>query len=246
MIALVSELIGDLASRWRRARLASLRAIDPQAPDGISDDERLERALAVDAEGAQRAVFDNSLRLGGSFARFAGRELGLDELPELLGSFPVRCLAGAWRASPDEPGAYLERSGCPSAAAGACDWWREAISGLVLGVTGGILHARHESRGHGDARCVDVVFLRARAPLRFGPIPEPMRPALERVRRLARAFDALAEVAFVGLSEGTLFYELTEPAVAGGIGVRSLVERELHRRLPALAVREITPRAVAM
>lgn len=240
------ELVDDLASRWRRACLASLRVVDPDVPDGIADEARLERVLAIDPARAQRAVFDNSLRLGRGYARTVGREIGLGEIAELLGRLSVPCLTGEWRPSRGEPGAFLERAGCRSPAGVVCDFWREAISGLVLGVTGGILHARHDSRGHGADRCVDVFFLRTDGPLRFGPIPEPMRPTLDRVRRIARAFDELADVDFVGLSEGTLFYELTQPERAGGLGVRSLVERELQRRLPSLAVREISPRAVAM
>lgn len=235
------ELAADLGDRWRRARLAALRAFvaDPAETDEMA---LLTRALAVDANEVSRRVFDNSLRLGQSFARFAGHELALGELPELLLALGSPCLQGAWRACASEPALTLTRDGC--GAVGACDYWREAIDGLVLGVTGGIRLARHQSQGHGGARCEDVVYIDPESPLRFGSIPDEMQDGLARVRASARRFDASVDVVFLGVSEGVLLYQLKKNGCASELDVASMVERGLRKRFPDLALREISPRPV--
>lgn len=215
-------------------------------PDGGADDLLLAAATAKDASRAQRRAFDHSLRLGRGFARTYGVELGLEELPQTLGMLDVPCLQGCWRAIDDDRALLLERDECPAARLGpnACDFFREASSGLVLGLTGGIRHARLESRGHGDARCIDLFHEDPESPLRFGTIPAAMRGDLARVRALARAFDSSAEVEFLGVSEGVLLYRLDRRTGASDVSVRGLVERAVSRRFPELSVREISPRPV--
>ncbi len=238
--------LGDLSQRWQFARRAALRSVLPESTGAESYDALLVAALAADAEKAIKAGFDNSLRLGAGFARFYGTELPLHTLPDALASLGVPCLAGDYRRDEDEPALWLERAGCPSGALGphACRFYREAIDGLVLGLTGGILHARHESSGAGGARCVDVFYLDPESDLRFAPIPDEMVGPLESVRKQARAFNARAEVTFVGMSEGVLYYREGSAYEPGSVSVRSLVERGVRRRFPDLALREISPRSV--
>ncbi len=242
----VLEALKDLAPRFRHARRAALRSLLPEADGTESDDDLLAQALARDPVGAGKAVFDNSLKLGTAFARFYDKEFTLGELPEVLDALGVPCLGGVWRPAEGEPARILERAGCAGGALGpaTCDWWREAIDGLVLGITGGIMHARHESVGHGDARCVDVVYVRPESPMRFGPIPPELRETLDRVCRLARVFDSTVQVNFLGISEGTLSYQAKKSGCGGGIAVSALVEREVHRRFPELALMDVSPRSV--
>lgn len=234
----------DLAERWRRARIAALAALLP-ATDGSRDSDELAlltRALAVDAAETYRRVFDNSLRLGQSCARWFDHEPALGELPALLQALGSPCLQGQWQAMDGEPALSLSRAGCE--AAGACDYWREAIDGLVLGLTGGIRHARHESRGHGGNTCVDVVYVDPESALRFGSIPEPMREGLERVRGTARRFDSSVDVKFLGVSEGVLLYQIEKSGCRGELDIGPVVEKGLRNRFPDLALREISPRPV--
>ncbi len=243
----MSDPLEDLAARWRHARRSALRAGLPGSTSAESEEDLLSRALASSAEDAQKRAFDNSLRLGVGFARYFDKEFTLGELPDVLAALGAPCLVGEWRpASDGEPALFLERKGCPSASLGpsACDFWREAIDGLVLGITGGIRHSRHESKGHDDARCLDVVHVRPESPLRFGAIPSDVRAGLEGARRMARAFDSTVDVEFLGISQGTLFYQLNKAGCGGELSVKSLVEREVRRRFPRLDLREISPRSV--
>jgi hypothetical protein len=245
----VTSALVDLADRWRRARRAALFAVVPEADRGELDEPLLARALARDAASVSRRVFDNSLRLGTGFARHFG-EPDLNELPHVLGTLGVPCLHGDYAPARGERALELTREGCDAApSAGRCDFWREAVDGLVLGMTGGIRHARHESRGHGSGRCRDVFFVDPESALRFGPIPEAMASALERVRGLVRAFQSSIDVEFLGLSEGTLYYQERrgggcQGGEGGDVSVASLVQRSIRRRFPEVSVREISPRPV--
>lgn len=231
----------DLSQRWERARSAALRSALAEPMPGADHDALLVAAQAGDFEKALRAAWDNGLRLGRGFVQTYGVEPSLEALPELLASLGAPCLSGAYSREASERAIRLERAGCSSAplGPGACAFWAEATGGLVLGLTGGIRHARHASKATGPA-CTDVFYLDPESPLRFGPIPEEMRPTLERAARLARVWNGGARVSFHGLSDGVLIYEATTDSVS----VCSLVERTVRRDYPTLTLREASPRAV--
>lgn len=232
----------ELSTRWRLARRAACLTVTGQNAGVLEDGALLRSALALDLPQTLRCLYDNSLRLGESYVRFHGRRIALSGLPDLLASLGAPCLTGAWRPVAGSPAHALERDGCPDA--GACDAWREATDGLVVGLSGA-RHARHRSRGHGDPSCVDVVFGEERSALRFGPVPEALAEALERARRSVARFDSTADVVFLGLSEGVLFYEIRHSGGrASNIDVGELVRREVRRRAPEVCLREAGSRAV--
>ncbi len=246
----MDEALVDLADRWRRARDAALRPFAPADTEPAAllatalESLRAGQPLESAADEAQRRAFDNSLRLGRGFARTYGVELTLEQLREVLPRLGVPCLHGAVREI--EGGFYLERSGCALGPLGpaACDFMREAIHGLVLGITGDLRHARHESRGHGGETCVDLLHADSASALRFGPIPEATREVLDGVTRVARMFDSASEITFLGVSENVLTYRIDRRAGPGDVSVRALVERTVRRKLPALSLQEISPRPV--
>lgn len=237
----------DLGERWRCARRAALKASirSDGAPLPESEDGLLARALEQEPAPLLRRVFENSLRLGLGFTRHYGLELTLRDLQSALPQLGARCAVGVWTADDDEPALRLARRGCPFKDLGAagCDYWGEAVNGLVLGLTGGIHHARHRSVGHGDDDCVDVVHVDPESALRFGTIPAEIAAELEAVSRLARTFSSDVTLTFHGLSERVVYYSQVG-GHAGGISVASLVDRALKRRLPHLTFREAGPRAV--
>jgi hypothetical protein len=242
----------DLGRRWQRARRAARAAEVPEpscSPSDVDDAAILIAAPAAAAAAAQRGVFDNSRRLGDGFRRFHGAELTLAELPMVLAQLAAAsatCLRGTWTQAPDEDTLLLERTGCPAGAGGprSCDWWREAISGLVLGVTGGLRHARHCSVGHGADRCIDVFHVDPQSPRRYGPIPDDMRAQLAAVARSVAILDASCTVEFLGLSDDVLYYRLPTADCGGSVRGQPLVERSVRRRFPRVSLCEVTPRPV--
>lgn len=222
----------DLGTRWRAARAAA-------------------SAMPSDEAEQLRRTFDNSLRLGQGYAGFHRAPIAPEQLPFVLPRLDAPCLRGRWAEVECEAGFWLERPPCQLPAPRAfCDHWREAINGLVLGLTFGVCHARHRSAGHGDPACVDLFYADPESPLRFGALPPELAPGLQSVRRLVSRFKGGARVEFLGVSEGELLYQLSvDPARmgCGGAGahpLRQMVERCLRKRFPALSARELSPRPV--
>ncbi|MEW6433057.1 MAG: hypothetical protein AB1730_16255 [Myxococcota bacterium] len=243
---LLPEAVDDLSRRWRRARLAAARAVTG-AP-AASDDEAALTACASETDPVElhRRLFENSARLGGGFVRFHRHRVTLDELPGLLSALDSPCLAGArWEAVPGEPTLKGTRppcrTGCDSA---TCDAWREAIDGLVVGLTGEGRHTRTASAGHGQPACVDVITLNPESAHRYGELPGDALPVLERVQRFVRRFDG-TDVRFLGVSEGVLLYQLRVSGCGDTRGAaRAHVEATLAKKLPHLGLRELSPRPV--
>lgn len=242
--SLESESLRDLSERWRRARRAALRAVVVPTTGDDGEDQLLAQALGVDCDSTLRHVFENSLKLGTGFARFFHTEPALEDLPAVLARLMTPCASGTWTVLQEgEPALRLERAGCPAAAHGsaACDYWREAISGLVLGMSG-FLHGRHASRGHKDPSCIDVFFLTPQSEHRFGPIPDEMRETLEGAVRLVKRFDSRVEIEFLGIAEGVLYYH--EKRGGGEVSTASQLKSAVQRRFPDLSLRELSPRPV--
>lgn len=238
-----------LRTRWQRARRAAIEAVVPGRESASADDATLLRqALASNAADAERRVFDNGLRLGDSYRKYHQVSLELAALPAIADELSqgAPCLHGSWRAEDDEAALVLERPGCPMGAGGpaVCDWWREAISGLVLGLTGGLRHTRHRSVGHGADQCVDIIYTDPTSTRRFGPIPAEMRAPLADVARSVAILDSSCRVEFLGLSDDVLYYQLPAASCGGGVRGQPLIERGIQRRFPRLALCEVTPRPV--
>ncbi len=252
------EAVVDLAERWRRARRAACRAVLPPAEqasadpatleplDPADDDALLCRALDVDAEGTLRRLFDVGRRLGEGFRRVHRVDLPLADLVRVLPALGVPCAERAWQDVATEPARRGERAGCASAGRHPriCEAYREAIDGLVAGLSSAVWFARHASRGAGDDACVDVLHVHPQSAARFGPIPEALRAGLDAACRTARALDGALEIDLLGVSEGVLYYRTRR---AGGVAagqVTSSFEHHVRRRFPSLALREISPRPV--
>lgn len=258
MGAPLSEVEGfdshDFRRRWSAARLAALkRAVASLAPAPAPEDEDAWLGAVPPAARDQvlRAVFDHSRALGRSAARRFGLSFEPADLAELLGAGAAPCFRGAW--APSGRALRLERGGCADPLGGfRCDYWREAADGLVMGAGDDARLARHQSFGHGDPACVDVLFDDGPwlAPVppsrpRFAPVPAGVREQLAPVVRL---FEQLgATLTLEGLNEGVLHYRLeSKDPLCGATGrtARERLAAEVARRIPGLALQDTSPLAV--
>jgi hypothetical protein len=239
--------VTDFHRRWDKARRSALKAHG--AGPGIDEAALLREVREGSREGVLREVFDRSRALGRSVVRYLGLTWELGDLEDVLSRSPSPCLAGRW--SRRDGARVLTRPGCPGAGARldpfVCDYWREAIDGLVTGTGADERFARHQSLGHGDPGCLDVFFEDSPASAgRWGPVPPEIELGLTDLRvKLSRSDTRLV---LVGLREGTLYYRLENPKMAlcgpGGALLHEMVGREVHTRFPAVAVRDASPVAV--
>lgn len=238
----------DLSARWLRARGGALGKV---LPHGETESEEA-RALAAVEPGARAAVaealFRNSWRLGRSAAARSGSVRGVEAMAGLLTLFECPpCLAGTWATAAGT--ATHRRGGCAANPTGErflCDAWREAIDGLICGLSEDVLFVRRSSRGRGGEFCEDLLYATEGRALAWSP------PTPELARTLDRVADGLSErgvaVRFLGVAENRVAYMVEVAALpscgpAGGV-VHALIENHLHHLLPGFELADSSPRAV--
>lgn len=255
----------DFARRWRLARLSAIRAAaslpghagemdEAAALEAFLSAARLsgeERRSAL-KDALLRHVFDNSRLLASGLSRRLGVTFEVEDFRDLLEAVGVPCVQGRWTARPEAQ--VLARPGCgfcPGAGADACDYWREALDGLVTGLGGTERMVRQGCLRRGDAECVDVLFPEAPRGAReaeaWAPVPGHMAVEIfEAAQRLGRS--AGAEVSIKGLREGVLCFEFlgaTDGNRCGGaVEALERFREALSGRFPGLGLMDVTPRAV--
>lgn len=259
--------IQDFHQRWFKARIAALRKAGadlsraPQDEAGelaLIDSYFKPDSLLTPAEDDIRKdtllkhVFEHSRQLALSLSRHLGLSFEAGDFRMLLESSSVPCTQGTWETRFNS--VVLSRPGCgacPASGARACDFWREALDGLVVGLGETERLARHACVRHGDAQCVDVIFAetpsRKGQSLAWGPLPDGMREELEMATK-AFGDGRNVTIELKGLNEGVLHYEMKNrdpnPACWDS-GILTVAFRNLIQgRHPGLEVREISPRPV--
>lgn len=236
----------DLRDRWARARCAALRSLATDAP--AADDERalLERAWAVDPEATLRRGFENSTKLGRSFANHHRADLTLGDLLGLLPLLGSPCFTRGLARVPGHAAARDHHAPCPGATAGAadlCAWWREAQLGLVGGLCSAVYYTRVQSgRAHGQ--CEELLHIDAQSPLRLAPLPPALAPELERARQKLQRISPATQVDVLGLTDGELLVRIDSPARGCGPDLGRVLQHALQRALPGVRVRDARPRSV--
>lgn len=232
------EGVAELSDRWRRARRYALGSLAP-APDG-DETAHMVAAWGVDADAAQRRMFDVSYALGRGFRTFHRVDLTVPDLVSALPRLGAPCLDGGIRQ--EGTAALSGRPACAQAGPAVCALWREAIGGLVSGLSSSVRHTRLRSA---SPDCADLVHVAFDEPFRYAPVPEDLRPALDlAVGRVQQAVPG-AEVHFLGLVDGALAVRTASPS-SGSCAVRldDLVAARVRQVLPDVAVRNATPRPV--
>lgn len=261
--------VPEFNRRWSDARLTALRvegtgsaSIEPETPSPLGESDLLSRFLArgatagpSDAEVAKdsllRRVFDNSRKLALSLSKRLGVTFEPADFQSLLSGSPIPCFRGVW--SPRNNARILGRSGCGfcvEAGAFACDYWREALDGLVMGLGETERLARHASVRHGDSECIDVLFTEARegqaGSLAWGPLPEHMALDLFEMAAYFQRQKGIP-IELKGFREGVLYFAFgasTDP-LCGTAGLLSHYFHELIRgKFPGLSLKDVTPQAV--
>lgn len=250
---LVQDTIDELSKRWERARLAALKSVSETASEldffqSLSD-------LPVDQfEAVLKAVFLNSRKLAQTYQRTFQTSWEPSDFPLFISQLGSLCLGGEWSVTPSS--ASLVRSGCVGKKRGLrhCQYWREAIDGLTLGISDETGYVRHGCINAGDAACIDV-FYEDEVSLtdaiwsnvhKWGVLPQNMRPDLELIER--KFSELRVELKFLGISESNLFYKLEpkESLTCGTAGTiyRTRLEKIIQEKFPSVHLRDASPIAV--
>lgn len=146
VVGISFQSVEDLANRWHAARRSALTNSFPFAMS--SEDEYLQslRSLsAIQYDELLKNIFLNSRKLGLGFQKAFGLVWDLSDLVEFLPALKSPCLHGAWEIS--SSARQITRSGCNGGTVGGlqyCQYWREALDGLVTGLCENERFVRHE------------------------------------------------------------------------------------------------------
>jgi len=249
--------INDFHSRWTKARVSAIyKANNLELEKNPKSEEELVGQFFSDVNPEKKDVllkniFDHSRALAASFSKFLGLTFEIEDFQKLLENSDIPCVQGKWESR--ETSKTLSRSGCdfcPKAGASACDYWREALDGLVMGLGEKERLARHESVRHGDQKCIDVIFFeidsRKKESQAFGPLPEHMS---QKISEICLDFEnkMKTSVEVKGLSEGILYFEFKASTdnLCGGTNLLTYTfQRKIQKVYPGIALKEISPRAV--
>jgi hypothetical protein len=251
----------DFNLRWHKARVAALRvshAFDSPLETSLSgsnlDQElRLLSELAEEEkERALRAVFDNSRKFGMSLSKFYRTSLELGDIQDIFSQLSIPCTQGEWNKR--DRAVTVRRQGCPSqlkAGPFLCNWFREAIDGLIMGIGQEERFARHASVGHGDSECLDVYFTETltlnASQLRFAPVPPHI---IAKLQPIQSSFENIgARLIFSGFSERTLFYKIESKdskPLCGATGrlLHQRLYKLVHELFPDFRMQDLSPLAV--
>lgn len=268
----------DFNQRWLKARISAFPKIGPEETDSattVSADSPAPESFAIESylvnlffthiesesmEPAEkekakdtllRSIFDNSRKLALSLSKRLGVTFEIQDFQSLLTQSNIPCVKGDWTAR--ENARILNRKGCDycvESGSHACDYWREALDGLVMGLGEKERLARHATVRHGDEFCTDVFFTEStrseNEELAWGPLPEHM--ALD-LFEIAAYFQRTTSISIVikGFREGVLFFEFTSSTDLL-CGNSNLLGMKFHglvkEKFPGLSLKDVTPQAV--
>jgi len=259
--------LDDFLSRWKRARSFGLRSLlaETDLLAQLDEEELFALVREIDPQLVLRAVFDQSRKFGLSASRYLGLTFEISDLADILAQSTLPCIGGRWK---KHNAAYVrERSGCATFktfGSLSCDYWREALDGLIMGVGENERFTRHRSVGHGDSECLDILFteefivprvvsqeesVHSTQPPRsqkYGKISNQMTAAFTPV--VAKFKKNNINLVLAGLSEGILYYRMdSEKGVLCGAAGKLMHDnflRDTQKIYPSLKCIDVAPLAV--
>ena len=262
------EIFTEFDQRWSKARISAFQGLYPNTTqDTTLGNASLEAELLTgfffysqeilptkwDAlkDSLLKGVFDSSRKLALSLSKRLGLSFEIQDFQNLLKQSGIPCAQGDWSSRPNAR--VLSRKGCefcPETGALACDYWREALDGLVMGLGDKERLARHASIRHGDEVCIDVFFTESTRSemeaLAWGEIPEHMALDLFEIAAYFHQSTGVA-IEIKGFREGVLFFEFASSTDLL-CGNSHLLGQKFHglvrEKFPGLALKDVTPQAV--
>lgn len=247
--------------RWEKARRASLlKTLSLDSTSAMTERELLilikAQADSTLVASALKYVFDYSRALGLSHSKFHGLTWEIADfvkLYELARSQSKQSCLGSRDYLVEnvslkqfQSAISVIRPGCSlysSLGSLGCQYWREAIDGLVSGAGAEERFARHKSFEH-DGICEDVFFLDGDSK-RFGEIPAPQARELERI---AHSYsDRKIEIKWLGLLENELYFTMESDHALCGTGGRMIeetIQKQVAKVMPGVKLRDGSPLAV--
>ncbi len=263
--------VDEFNQRWLKARISALseldanvQDLDPNNPEPTSSQESdlIDRLLSPDASREPveveetkdillRRVFDNSRKLAMSLSKHLGMTFEVKDFQGLLTASGIPCAQGQWSSRANAR--IINRKGCDfcvTSGSIACDYWREALDGLVMGLGEKERFVRHASIRHGDEECVDVFYLETNNSIdesfAWGPVPEHMALDIMEISAYFK-YKNDVDIYIKGFREGILYFQFessTDSLCGNTNTIMSKFYGQVREKFPGLQLMDVTPQAV--
>ena len=212
----------------------------------VEDEVSLLKMIKPESEeNLLRKVFENSKKFASSAKWYYGAEWEVSDFYEVISKSEMSCFRGRWNSF--QEGISLERECCELANKTRpfiCHYYKEAMDGLVLGLTDEVIYRRYENCSGRDGICKDVFLYSDAKDLKFAPIPDYLLHELEQVK--IKLLEIGVSVDFPGQLEGEIFYQWKVVDKKSCEDLSKKVKQVIEQNISQfeINIKDITPKAI--
>src|SRR5690606_39175007 len=143
---------------------------------------KAEKSSSEDKELILKEIFLKSRDYGLGLKTINKATLTLDDITGIIKILKVPCFMGNWSVEPSLHYYTLERTVCPlkEKSSFICEYWQEAMDGLIMGLGESERFSRHRSLVKGENQnCLDVIYDSDYIDLRWGDIPDQLKKSCQ-------------------------------------------------------------------
>lgn len=194
-----------------------------------------------------RKIFDLSRELGLKILA-ESETLNLEKITEILNSLEIPCIEDSFVFDDKNNFAKSTRNSCLcSANEKSCQYWRESLDGLIMGLGDNERYVRHSSILYGkNPNCSDVIYDSSLNDMRWGEIPLEISNSLNNVIEKYQKKDV--QIILKGFNEKTLYFQIKDKDTnLSGFRRKFILENmeaTFNKKFPDFKLFEISPRAV--
>lgn len=194
-----------------------------------------------------RKIFDLSREFGLKILA-ESETLDLEKISGILNLLEIPCIEESFVYDEKNNSAKSIRNNCLcSANEKSCQYWRESIDGLIMGLGDNERYVRHSSILYGkNDNCTDVIYDSSLNDMRWGEIPLEILNSLNNVIEKYQKKDI--QIILKGFNEKTLYFQIKDKDTnLSGFRRKFILENmeaTFNKKFPDFNLFEISPRAV--
>lgn len=198
-------------------------------------------------ESLFRKIFDLSRKTGLEILK-EKENLNIKETVDIINSLEIPCIKASFEFDEATSSAKSTRETCIcNANENSCQYWRESLDGLIMGIGDNERYVRYQSILYGkNDTCVDVIYDSSVSDMRWGEIPFEISIALTPLIEKYQKKDV--QIILKGLNEKTLYFQIKDKdSNLSGFRRKYILENfeeTFKKKFPNLSIFEISPRAV--
>lgn len=234
----------------RMALLTNFIKLNTEQVELVDEKELLSKINLLTEEERERLfrqIFDLSRKTGLEILKEKER-LNIKETVKIINSLKIPCIENSFEFDEATSSAKSTRKTCIcSASETSCQYWRESLDGLIMGLGDNERYVRHQSILYGkNDTCVDVIYDSSVSDMRWGEIPSEismtLTPIIEKYQKKG------VEIILKGINEKTLYFQIKDKdSNLAGFRRKYILENfqeTFKKKFPDLNIFEISPRAV--